>query len=161
FEINELKTIRNDKADCARQLLGNLLQPHADEMPQLQTPRHRRAHGHGARTDAVFLVARQIDELAHPRQRMGQSRHRRARQPAAAGNFQIAQSRLVTLEATQDVERSRYYLNNVAFAAAFARNSSHSAQTFRAPPHAFPRISLCGMKFHLPTKLPQATWGDN
>ena len=92
FEIDQMKAVGNHEADGARQLLGDILQPQPDQVAKLQPLHHRGAHRHRAWTDAVFLVARQIDELAHPRQRVREPRYRRARQTAAAGNFQIAES---------------------------------------------------------------------
>ena len=101
FEIDQMEAVGNHEADGARQLFGDILQPQPDQVAQLQAAHHRGAHRHRARADTIFLVARQIDELAHPGQRVGQARHRRSRQPAAVGNFQIAEPRLVALEAAQ------------------------------------------------------------
>ncbi len=101
FEIDEVKSVRDDKADGARQLLGDILQTLPDQIAQLQAAHHRGAHRDRARADAVFLVARQIDQLAHAGQRVRQARYRRSRQSASAGNFEIAEPRLVTFEAAQ------------------------------------------------------------
>ena len=78
-----MEAIRNDEADRARQLLGDFLQPLADHAAQLRALHHRGAHRDRARADAIFLIARQIDQLSHPRQRVRKPRHRRARQTAA------------------------------------------------------------------------------
>ncbi len=79
LEIDEVKTIRDNEPDRARQLFGDLLQTLPDQIPQLQALHHRGAHRHRAWTNAVFLVARQIDELPHAGQRMREARHRRSR----------------------------------------------------------------------------------
>src|SRR5436305_1888696 len=89
------------------------LQPQPDQVAKLQPLHHRGAHRHRAWTDTVFLVARQINQLAHPRQRVREPRYRRPWQTTAAGNFQIAQSRFMTLEAAQDVERPRKDLDDI------------------------------------------------
>src|SRR5690242_478310 len=136
FEIDEVEAVGNEEADGARQLFGDLLQPQADEVAQLQTLHHGGAHRHRARTNPVFLVTRQIDELAHPRQRMGEPRHRRARQAAANGNLEIAEPGFVALEASEHVERARHHLNDItAFARPIRREHSLSAQAFRASSH--------------------------
>src|SRR5262249_48570159 len=93
-----------------------------------------------ARADAVFLVARQIDELAHPRQRMRQPRDRRSRQPAAVGDLEIAEPRLVPLETSQDVKRARYHLNDVILACTIASEQSLPTQPLRASSHALPHL---------------------
>ena len=161
FEIDQMEAIGNDEADGARQLIGDVLQPQPDQVAKLQALHHRGAHRHRARTDAVFLVARQIDELAHPRQRVGEPRHRRARQAAAAGNFQIAEPRFMTLEAAQDVERPRHHLDHVALACEIAGEHSLLAKPFRASSHVYGSIPPCGIKFHLQNKLPQAICRHN
>ena len=162
FEIDEMEAIGNHEADGARQLLGDFLQPQADQVAKLQAPHHRGAHRHRARADAVFLVARQIDQLAHPRQRVRQARHRRSRQAAAIGNFQIAEPRFMALEAAQHVERARHHLDNVALACEIAGEHSLLAEPLRASSHVSQRfIPPCGIKFHLQNKLPQAICGHN
>ncbi|MGY3648822.1 hypothetical protein ACVWW2_004113 [Bradyrhizobium sp. LM4.3] len=83
LEIDQMKAIGHDEADRARQLLGDFLEPLADHAAQLRALHHRGAHRHRARPDAIFLIARQIDQLSHPRQRVREPRHRRARQAAA------------------------------------------------------------------------------
>ena len=153
-----MEAIRNDEADGSRQLLGDLLQPQPDQVAQLQAPHHRGAHRDRARTDAVFLVARQIDELAHPGQRMGQARHRRSRQPAAIGDFQIAEPRLMALEAAQHVERARHHLNDVALACQIAGEHSLFAEPLRASSHAVPPFNSA-MRNKIPL-AEQATSGN-
>ena len=69
-EIDEMEAIRNDEADRSRQLLGHFLEPLPDHAAQLRALHHRGAHRHRARPDAIFLIARQIDQLPHPRQRV-------------------------------------------------------------------------------------------
>jgi hypothetical protein len=101
LKIDKVETVGNDEPDGSRQLFRDILQPQPDQVTKLQAPHHRGAHRHRARADAVLLVARQVDELAHPGERMGQARYRRSRQAAAAGNFQIAEPRFVALEAAQ------------------------------------------------------------
>src|SRR5436309_4897404 len=135
FEIDQMEAIGNHEADGTRQLIGDVLQPQPDQVAKLQPLHHRGAHRHRAWTDTVFLVARQIDELAHPRQRVREPRYRRSRQTAAAGNFQIAQSRLMTLEAAQDVERPRHHLNHITLACEIAGEHSLFAKPFRASSH--------------------------
>ena len=121
-------------------------------------PRHHRgAHRHRARADAVFLVARQIDQLAHPGQRVGQPRHRRSRQAAAIGNFQIAEPRLVALEAAQHVERARHHLNDVALACQIAGEHSLLAEPLRASSHVHGSHSVLRNKIPL---AEQATSGN-
>ena len=135
FEIDEMEAVGDHEADGARQLLGDILQPQPDQVAKLQALHHRGAHRHRARADAVFLVARQIDELAHPRQRVGQPRHRRSRQAAAIGNFQIAEPRFMTLEAAQHIEGPRHHLNDIALACEIAGEHSLLAEPFRASSH--------------------------
>ncbi len=163
LQIDEMKPVRNHKADGARQLLGDILQPQPDQVAQLQAAHHRGAHRHGTGADAVFLVARQINQLAHPGQSVGQSRHRRSRQPAAIGDLQVAEPRLVALEAAQHVESARNHLNNVALACEIAGEHSLLAEPFRASSHVWYPLSfrLYGIKFHLLNKLPQAICGHN
>ena len=156
-----MEAIRNDEADGTRQLLGDILQPQPDQIAKLQPLHHRSRHRYRARTDAVFLVARQVNKLAHPGQRVGQPRHRRSRQPAAIGDLQIAKARFMALEAAQDVECPRYHLNDIAFARAIAGEHSLPTQPLRAPPHAMAPIPGCGIKFHLQNKLPQAICRHN
>src|SRR5581483_7425839 len=98
FEIDEMEAVRDHEADRARQLLGDILQALPDQVAQLKALHHRGAHRHRARADAILLVARQVNELAHAGQRVRQARHRRARQAAAVGNLEIAEPRLVALE---------------------------------------------------------------
>src|ERR1700692_235408 len=114
LKIDQMKAVRNDEADRAGQLLGDLLQPQPDQVAQLLAPHHRGAHRDRAWTNAVFLVAGQIDQLAHPRQRVGQPRYRRARQPAAVGDFQITKPRFMALETAQHVKRARHHLDHIA-----------------------------------------------
>src|SRR6185312_9614835 len=102
-----------------------------------------------ARPDPILLVARQIDELAHPRQRVGEPRHRRARQSAAARDFEIAEPRLVALEASQHIERPRYDLNDVAVAGKLTGEHSLPAQALRASSHALPAFSIARNKIPL------------
>jgi hypothetical protein len=87
FEIDKVESVRDDKADGARQFLGHIFQTLPDQIAQLQAAHHRSAHGDRARTDAVFLVSGQIDQLAHAGQRVSQTRYRRSRQPASAGDL--------------------------------------------------------------------------
>src|SRR5215216_1180430 len=124
FEIDQMIAIGNHEADGTRQLIGDVLQPQPNQVAKLQPLHHRGAHRHRAWTDTVFLVAGQINQLAHPRQRVGQPRYRRPRQTAAAGNFQIAQSGLMTLEAAQDVERPRHHLDHIPLACEIAGEHS-------------------------------------
>src|SRR5258705_6599441 len=135
FEIDQMEAIGNHEADGTRQLIGDVLQPQPDQVAKLQPLHHRGAHRHRAWTDAEFLVARQIDELARPRQRVREPRYRRPRQTTAAGNFQIAQSGFMTLEAAQDVERPRHHLNHIALARQVAGKHSLFAKSLRAPSH--------------------------
>jgi hypothetical protein len=118
-------------------LLRNILQPQADQVAQLQAAHHRGAHRHSTGTDAVFLVARQINQLAHPGQSVGQPRDRRSRQPAAIGDLQVAEPRLMALEAAQNIESARNHLNDVAFTSKIAGEDSLLAEPFRASSHAF------------------------
>src|SRR6185437_5166926 len=90
--------------------------------------------------DAVFLITRQIDKLSHPRQRVGEPRHRRSRQPSAVGDFEIAESRLMALEASQDVERARHHLDDIAFACQIAGEHSLPTQSLRASNNSLPRL---------------------
>ena len=135
FEIDQMIAIGNHEADGARQLIGDVLQPQPDQVAKLQPLHHRGAHRHRAWTDTVFLVARQINELTHPRQRVREPRYRRPRQTTAAGNFQIAQSRFMTLEAAQDVERPRHHLDHITLACEIAGEHSLLAKPFRASSH--------------------------
>ena len=73
FEIDQMEAVRNDKPDRTRQLLGDVLQAQPDQIAQLQSAHHRRAHRHGTGPDAVFLVVGQIDQLPHPGQRVRQA----------------------------------------------------------------------------------------
>src|SRR5882672_2220002 len=139
LEIDEMETIRNDESDRSRQLFGDVLQPQPDQVAQLQPPHHRGAHRHRARTDTVFLIARQIDELAHPGQRVGQARHRRSRQTAAIGNFQVAEPRLMAFEAAQYIESARHHLNDVSLTCKIAGEHSLFAEPLRASSHVVPR----------------------
>ena len=41
FEIDQMKTVRDDEADGARQLLGDILQTQPDQIAKLQAPHHR------------------------------------------------------------------------------------------------------------------------
>jgi len=109
FEIDEMEAVRDHEADRPRQLLGDVLQAEPDQVAELQALHHRGAHRYRARPNTVFLVARQIDELPHPSQRVGQARDRGSRQPAAIGDFQVAEPRLMALEAAQHVERARRF----------------------------------------------------
>jgi hypothetical protein len=131
-----VETIRNYEADGARQLLGDVLQPQPDQVAKFQATHHRGAHRHRAGADAVFLIARQIDELAHPRQRMGETRHRRTRQAAAIGNFQIAEPSIMVFETAQHVERARYHLDNIALSREIAGEHSVFAEPLRTSSHA-------------------------
>ena len=83
LEIDQMEAIGDDEADSAWQLLGDFLEPLPDHAAQLRALHHRGAHRHRARADAIFLVARQVHELPHPRQRVREPRHRRARQATA------------------------------------------------------------------------------
>src|ERR1700733_6709170 len=98
LEIDQMKAIRDDEPDGARQLFGDVLQPQPDQIAQLQPAHHRGAQRGGAWPGPVFLGVRQIDQLAHPGQRVGQTRNRRSRQAATVGNVQIAKPRLMALE---------------------------------------------------------------
>jgi hypothetical protein len=122
-------------------LLGDVLQTLPDQITQLQAAHHRGAHRDRARADAVFLVARQVHELSHARQRVSEPRHRGARQPAAIGYFQIAESRLVALETSEHVERARDHLNDVTLACEIAGEQSGPAQPFRASSHRAPHVN--------------------
>ncbi|MEZ0062467.1 hypothetical protein ABIF26_008010 [Bradyrhizobium elkanii] len=113
-----------------------------------------------ARADAIFLVARQIDQLSHPRQRVRQSRHRRTRQAAAVRDLEIAEPGFVSLEAPQHIEGARHHLDDIAIAC-LAGEHSLPAKPFRAPSHLFGSIPSCGIKFHLQKKLPQAICRHN
>jgi hypothetical protein len=156
-----MEAIGDHKPDGPRQLFGDILQPQPDQVAQLQAPHHRGAHRHRARPDPVFLVARQIDQLAHPGQRVGQARDRRSRQSAAIGNFQIAEPRLMALEAAQDVEGARHHLNDIALPRQIAGEHSLLTEPLRTSSHAPPAIPPDGIKFHLQNKLPQAICGHN
>src|ERR1700687_2432436 len=142
LKIDKVETIRDDEAYGSRQLFGDILQPQPDQVAELQAPHHRGAHRDCARADAVFLVARQIDELAHPGQRVRQARHCRSRQPAAIGNFQIAEPRLMALEAAQYVERARNHLDYVALTCQIAGEHSLLTKPLRAPSHELPAHSF-------------------
>src|ERR1035437_6227217 len=71
---------------------------------------------------------------------MGQARHRRSRQTAAIGNFQIAEPRLMAFEAAQYVERARHHLNNVALTRKIAGEHSLLTEPLRASSHALPTL---------------------
>src|ERR1035437_4257719 len=71
---------------------------------------------------------------------MGQARHRRSRQTAAIGNFQIAEPRLMAFEAAQYVERARHHLNNVALTRKIAGEHSLFTEPLRASSHALPTL---------------------
>ena len=157
FEIDEMKTIGNDEADGARQLLCDVREPQPDQVAQLQALHHHGAHRDRARTDPVFLVARQIDELSHPRQRVREPRDRRARQSAAIGDLEIAEPRLVALEASQNVERARYHLDDVILACKITGEHSLPTQPLRASSHALPTYSV--MRNEIPL-ADQATSGN-
>jgi biotin carboxyl carrier protein len=135
LQIDQMKAIRNHKSYRSRQLLGDILQPQPDQVAQLQPAHHRGAHRHGTWPDAVFLIAGQINELPDPGQRVGQARHGGARQAAAVGNLQIAEPRLVALEAAQHVEGARHDLNDIAIAVKIAGEHSLLAEPFRASSH--------------------------
>jgi biotin carboxyl carrier protein len=158
LEIDQMETIRNHEPDRSRQLFGDVLQPQPDQVAQLQPPHHRGAHRHRARTDTVFLVARQIDELAHPGQRMGQARHRRSRQTAAIGNFQVAEPHLMAFEAAQYIESARHHLNDVSLTCKIAGEHSLFAEPLRASSHVVPR-SNSAMRNKIPL-ADQATSGN-
>src|SRR6516164_4371132 len=106
FEIDEMEAVGDDETDSSWQLIGDILQAQPNQIAQLETLHHRGAHGDRARSDTVFLVAWQIDQLTHPRQRVGQPRHRRSWQAAAVGDFEIAKPCLMALKAAQHVERA-------------------------------------------------------
>jgi hypothetical protein len=108
-----METVRHDEADSTRQLLGDFLEPLADHAAQLRALHHRGAHRHRTRTDAVFLIARQVHELTHARQRVREPRHRRPRQAAAIRYLEIAEPGFVALEASQHVERARHHLDDI------------------------------------------------
>src|SRR5882672_1283413 len=158
LEIDQMKAIRNDEAHGSRQMLGDILQPQPDQVAQLQPAHHRGAHRHRARTDAIFLVARQIDELAHPGQRVGQARHRRSRQTAAIGNFQVAEPRLMAFEAAQYIERARHHLDDVSLTCKIAGEHSLFAEPLRASSHVVPRPNSA-MRNKIPL-ADQATSGN-
>src|SRR5882757_10762639 len=158
LEIDQMKAIRNHEPDRSRQLFGDVLQPQPDQVAQLQPLHHRGAHRHRARTDAVFLVARQIDELAHPGQRVGQARHRRSRQTAAIGNFQVAEPRLMAFEAAQYIESARHHLNDVSLTCKIAGEHSLFAEPLRASSHVVPRPNSA-MRNKIPL-ADQATSGN-
>jgi biotin carboxyl carrier protein len=67
----------------------------------------------------------------------------------------------MTLEAAQDVERPRHHLDHITLACEIAGEHSLLAKPFRASSHFFGSIPLCGIKFHLQNKLPQAICGHN
>ena len=151
-----MKTVRDDEAHGARQVLGDFLQSHANEVTQLEPTHHRGAHGHRARTDTVLLVARQINQLAHPRQRVRQARHSRTRQATTARDFQIAKPCFVTFEAAQNIEGSRHHLNDVALTGGFMRKRSLPAQPLRASPHALsPQFRIAELNSALYGKVAQ------
>ena len=77
-------------------------------------------------------------QLSHPGQGVGQARYRRSRQPAAVGNFQIAEPRLVALEAAQHVERARHHLNDIPLAGKIAGEHSLLAEPLRTSSHVAP-----------------------
>src|SRR5882762_6555621 len=158
LEIDEMETIRNHEPDRSRQLFGDVLQPQPDQVAQLQPLHHRGAHRHRARTDAVFLVARQIDELAHPRQRVREPRYRRPRQTAAIGNFQVAEPRLMAFEAAQYIERARHHLDDVSLTCKIAGEHSLFAEPLRASSHVVPRPNSA-MRNKIPL-ADQATSGN-
>ena len=130
LKIDKLKAVRDYEANSSRQLIGDVLQPLPDQVAQLKPTHHRRAHRHGARADTVFLITGQIDQLTHPRQGVGQTRHRRSRKPASIGNFQVAEPGLMALEAAQYIESPRHHLNNVALPRQIAGELSLFAEPF-------------------------------
>ena len=67
----------------------------------------------------------------------------------------------MTLEAAQDIERPRHHLDHITLACEIAGEHSLLAKPFRASSHIFGSIPLCGIKFHLQNKLPQAICGHN
>jgi hypothetical protein len=67
----------------------------------------------------------------------------------------------MALEAAQDVERARHHLNDIALARGVAGKHSLFTEPLRTPSHQVPAIPLCGIKFHLRDKLPQAICGHN
>jgi biotin carboxyl carrier protein len=66
---------------------------------------------------------------------MGQPRHRGTRQAAAVGNLKIAKPRLVSLEAAQDVECPRHYLDDVILTRKIASELSLFAKPLGASSH--------------------------
>jgi hypothetical protein len=67
----------------------------------------------------------------------------------------------MTLEASQDIECPRHHLNHIALACQIAGKHSLFAKSFRASSHFYGSIPLCGIKFHLQNKLPQAICRHN
>ncbi len=135
FQIDHVEPVGGDKPDGARNLLGHVLHQQADQRTKSQAPHHRRAHGNGAGAKPIFLILRQINQLTHPGQRVGQPRHRRARQPATVGDLQIAQPRLMAFEAAHHVEGARHHLDDVVVPGAITGGPIQPAQAFGSPPH--------------------------
>src|SRR5207248_9764735 len=98
------------------------------------------------------LVARQINELAHPGQRMRQARHRGAGQPAATGNFQVTEPRLMTLEAAQNIECARHNRYNITPPRNIAGAHSWFAYTLRASSNERPIHSAMRNEIPLATQ---------
>jgi hypothetical protein len=66
----------------------------------------------------------------------------------------------MAFEAAQDIEGPRHHLNDVTLARQVAGEHSLLTQSLRASSHIFGSIPLCGIKFHLRKKLPQAICAD-
>src|SRR6185369_9444916 len=94
-------------------------------------------------------------------QRVREPRHRRTRQAAAVRDLEIAEPAVVALEASQQVERARHHLDDIALAG-FASERTLPTQPLRTSSHdPYRYVPLCGIKFHLQTTLPQAFCDDN
>src|SRR5262249_48768217 len=89
-------------------------------------------------TQSIFLLLRQIGQLADLGQGQRETRDRRSRKAAAVGNLPIAQAHASTLEAAQDVECARYDLYDLSVFRAdprpllrhqFLRSTSHRSRS--------------------------------
>ena len=102
--------------------------------------------------------------MPHSRQRVREPRHRRSREAAAVGDFEIAEPRLVALEASQHIECARYHLDDITLAS-ISRERSLPTQPLRTSSHGPYQllfvVPLYGIKFRSENTLPQASCDDN
>ncbi len=140
LQVDHVEAIRHHEADCARHALGDFAQAHADRIAEFEAARHRCRERHRARPDPVLLILRQVDEVAHAGQRMGQARHCGARKPAPAGDFQIAEPCFMAVETAQNIEGTGDDLNDIIIGARCTTGRPLGHQTFGATSHLFPTL---------------------